>query len=491
MRSGEVGQGRRVLQGICMRNLFYCNVDCDHSYFCHAGYGQKRQLCHSSVGWEPGIYNNIFLLLGPSSRAGMTWKKITFFNDATLCIMFLLVSTTTNCYKLGIEAIPEQLKQQYAHTSTRIGLVTNHTGTDQQGMRSIDILLQQGFAVTKLFVPEHGLHGTVQASQAIANTRDSVTGLPVISLYGHGKGKDINRKLFADIDLLMFDMQDVGMRHYTYISTLYKVLEAAALYKKKVIIFDRPNPLGDCMEGPICTQQLQSFIGICSIPLRHGMTIGELAQLFNSKMLRTPADIEIIPMQHFARTSGMARLTTHLSPNITNLHAAYGYSFLGLLGEVAPFDVGVGTQRAFQVITLPIEQTPTALVWCQLQRQLMQYGIASRPYSYFNACKKNEYHGLALQIDDIARVPAFKVFIMILQWAKDIGLAVTFAPVFDKSVGSDKIRAWFNGRITREELLGQIDNELQHFLHEHKDMLLYPGNPRIVQRSLQQQWALV
>jgi uncharacterized protein YbbC (DUF1343 family) len=470
--------------------FFYCN-----SNYCHRGGGWDPVLGFLFYRWIPAFRLRQRLrrdksrlpAIAKSVGGRMTKEKVNalFVRLFRSSFPFLLLTMgAAHCYKLGIEAIPKQLKQQYAHTTARIGLVTNHTGTDQQGTRTVDILLNQGFGITKLFVPEHGLDGKVLAGLAVADTQDKTTKLPVISLYEHGAGKDISPQLFADIDLLMFDMQDVGMRHYTYISTLYKVLEAAANYNKKVIIFDRPNPLGDCMEGPLCATNLHSFIGICSIPLRHGMTIGELAQLFNTKMLRQPADIAIVPLQDFTRTANMERLPTHLSPNIANLHAAHGYSFLGLLGEVAPFDVGVGTQRAFQVITLPLEHAPEEPEWRRLQQQLMQYSIASRPYTYFNACKKKEYHGLALQINDIAHVPAFKVFLAVLQWAKDIGLAVTFAPVFDKSVGSDKIRAWFNGRITRDELLARIDDELQLFLQEHKDMLLYPESPRIVQQRL-------
>jgi uncharacterized protein YbbC (DUF1343 family) len=398
-------------------------------------------------------------------------------------IFAMLFASACHGYKLGIEAIPEQLKQQYAQSSVRIGLVTNHTGKDQTGDRTIDILLRQGFNITRIFVPEHGLDGKILASCAVPDAHDAATGLPVISLYGHGAGKKITPDLFAQIDLLMFDMQDVGMRHYTYISTLYTLLEAAAAHTKKVIVFDRPNPLGDCMEGPLCATHLRSFIGICSIPLRHGMTIGELAQLFNTKMLHEPADMEIVPLQDYMRTASMERLTTHLSPNIATIHAAYGYSFLGLLGEVAPFDVGVGTLRAFQVIMLPVDKAPAHDAWRRLQQQLTQFGIASKSYTYFNAHKKKQYHGLALQIDNIAQVPAFKAFLTVLQWAKDMRLPITFAPVFDKSVGSEKIRAWFNGTVTRDELLTQIDTELQCFLEQHKDMLLYPESPRIVQRS--------
>ncbi|MES2181763.1 MAG: exo-beta-N-acetylmuramidase NamZ domain-containing protein, partial [Pseudomonadota bacterium] len=134
----------------------------------------------------------------------------------------------------------------------------------------------------------------------------------------------------------MFDIQDSGMRHYTYISTLYHAMKVAAQYNKQMVIFDRPNPLGARMEGPVVTQQLKSFISIAQVPLRHGMTVGELAWYFNKYELEKPAELHVVRMHGYdrrARFVAQNELAQPLSPGLRTEQACYGYSFLGLLGE--------------------------------------------------------------------------------------------------------------------------------------------------------------
>src|SRR5207249_6044556 len=143
-----------------------------------------------------------------------------------------------------------------------------------------------------------------------------------------------------ELDCLVFDIQDSGMRHYTYISTLLNTMKIAAEYKKPYIVLDRPNPLGGMMQGPLVQPDLISFISIAPIPLRHGMTIGELAHYFNGHILEKSAILHVIPMHDYNRMNGFAGTFLHqLSPNLLSLQSCYGYSFLGLLGEVEPFDV--------------------------------------------------------------------------------------------------------------------------------------------------------
>ena len=205
--------------------------------------------------------------------------------------MFFLSTNIIFCYnntqlQLGIETISPTLIQQLQ--KYKIGLVTNQTGKDQNNNRTIDILHNKKLNITKIFVPEHGLDGTVKAGSAVSNTVDTATKIPVVSLYQKDTGKIITETILNNTDIIMFAIQDSGMRHYTYISTLLRVMEAAQKYNKKVIVLDRPNPLGARMEGPLVEPDLTSFISIASIPLRHGMTIGELARYFNQHVLEKP-----------------------------------------------------------------------------------------------------------------------------------------------------------------------------------------------------------
>src|ERR1700722_2326786 len=186
---------------------------------------------------------------------------------------------TTPAMKLGLENIEDAMWLKLGNSANKkasIGLITNHTGKNQQGSRTIDVLLQRGLAIKKIFVPEHGLDGQLAAEKEVKDSIDAKTNISVVSLYGQGTGKKIPAQKLKDIDVLIFDMQDSGMRHYTYVSTLLYVLEAAGMYNKSLIVLDRPNPLGVRMEGPLVDNFQKSFISVASIPLRHGMTIGEL-----------------------------------------------------------------------------------------------------------------------------------------------------------------------------------------------------------------------
>jgi len=270
---------------------------------------------------------------------------------ASFLVCFCIVPIFSK-YQLGLEALSDS--SICTIRNLRVALVTNQTGKDMQGRRNIDILLARGLKFTCILTPEHGLDGSVPAGAAVPDSKDQKTGIPVLSLYGHGTGKVISKKILDNIDIFLIDLQDCGMRHFTYISTLYKVLESAADYNKKVIVLDRPNPLGDVMDGPLVEHDLLSFVSIASIPVRHGMTIGELALYFNTYVLKRRARLQVVPMQNYDRVCGLCgTLPAPLSPNIASLQSCYGYSFLGLLGEFKPFEIGIKVKRPFQVIMLP------------------------------------------------------------------------------------------------------------------------------------------
>ena len=163
----------------------------------------------------------------------------------------------------------------------KVGLVTNHTGMTHDGKSTIDVLFHApDVTVIKLFSPEHGIRG--EADAAVGDGRDDATGLPIVSLYG--KERKPRQDDLTDLDALVFDIQDVGARFYTYITTLGLVLEAAAESKKQVFVLDRPNPIGGCVvSGPVRDQDFASFIAYHALPVRHGMTVGELALLYNGE----------------------------------------------------------------------------------------------------------------------------------------------------------------------------------------------------------------
>jgi uncharacterized protein YbbC (DUF1343 family) len=235
----------------------------------------------------------------------------------------------------------------------RVGLVTNHTGRDREGRATIDVLFSaKGVTLAALFSPEHGIRG--EADAKVASAKDEKTGLPIHSLYG--KTMKPAAEMLRDVDVLVYDIQDVGARFYTYITTLALVMEAAKENGKDVVVLDRPNPGGgEAVEGPVLEDALRGdFIGYFPIPMRHGMTVGELAMLYNTEF-KIGARLEVVKMEGWKRPmyydeTGLPWVNP--SPNMRSLDAAISYPGLGAL-ETTSLSVGRGTGRAFVLYGAP------------------------------------------------------------------------------------------------------------------------------------------
>ncbi len=235
----------------------------------------------------------------------------------------------------------------------RVGLVTNHSGIDGARNSTIDLLAAaKGCTLAALFSPEHGIRGLADAH--VASGKDEKTGLPIHSLYG--KTRKPTGEMLKDVDVLVFDLQDVGCRFYTYITTLAHVLEAAKEHGKSVAVLDRPNPIGgEAVEGPVQEEKLRGeFIAYFPMPTRHGMTVGELALLYN-KELKIGADLRVVKMEGWKRAqyfdeTGLPWVNP--SPNMRSLPAAISYPGLGAL-EGSSLSVGRGTGRAFVLYGAP------------------------------------------------------------------------------------------------------------------------------------------
>jgi uncharacterized protein YbbC (DUF1343 family)/CubicO group peptidase (beta-lactamase class C family) len=234
----------------------------------------------------------------------------------------------------------------------RIGLATNHTSVDRDGHSTIDLLHKaEGVKLVALFSPEHGIRGEVD--RPVPDAKDDKTGLPIYSLYGARKRPTAEQ--LRDIDTLVYDIQDIGCRFYTYLTTLGYILETAAKHKLKVIVLDRLNPIGGiAVDGPVLDAKLESFVGYHPIPVRHGMTLGELARLFNRER-KINADLEIIRVEGWRREDLFDRtdlIWINPSPNMRTLAAALLYPGIGLL-ETTNVSVGRGTDRPFELVGAP------------------------------------------------------------------------------------------------------------------------------------------
>jgi uncharacterized protein YbbC (DUF1343 family) len=235
----------------------------------------------------------------------------------------------------------------------RVGLVTNHTGRDRDGTPTIDLLHRaDGVMLVALFSPEHGIRGVLDAR--VPDGKDEKTGLPVYSLY-EGKRRKPTAEQLQGIDTLVYDIQDAGCRFYTYISTLGLVLESAAEHGLRVVVLDRPNPIGGvAVEGPVRDAGRESFVGYHRLPVRYGMTLGELARLYNAER-KIGADLEVVAMQNWRRDAlydrtGLAWVNP--SPNLRSLTEALLYPGVGLL-ETTNVSVGRGTDRPFEWVGAP------------------------------------------------------------------------------------------------------------------------------------------
>lgn len=252
-------------------------------------------------------------------------------------------------FRLGVENLldPEQLRTL---ESASVGLITNPTGTDSSLRSTIDLLIdaedEGGFTLTALYGPEHGVRGAEPAGGEVEDYIDEKTGLPVRSLYGETQKP--TPEMIEDVDTLIFDIQDIGARFYTYIWTLFYAMEAAAENDKRFLVLDRPNPLGTEVAGFLLEPELSSFVGLKEIPQQHGLTVGELAQLFNGEFLDDGVDLEVIAMSGYdpeaPREAGLPWVQP--SPNIPNVETAMVYPGTGLI-EALNVSEGRGTTTPF------------------------------------------------------------------------------------------------------------------------------------------------
>jgi len=278
-----------------------------------------------------------------------------------LAIMFSFSSCQTQnalngAVRTGLDVLIDHHFQELS--GKNIGLVTNHTAIARNGEHAIDILFKaRDVNLVALFGPEHGLRGRNEAGAHLNSGIDQKTGLPVFSLYGDNKKP--TAEMLRGIDALVFDIQDIGTRFYTYISTMSLAMEAAAENDIEFYVLDRPNPIGGTIvEGPVLDPAFKSFVGIHPIALRHGMTIGELATMFNEEgWLKdgAHAKLQVIPIEHWHRDMFFDKtglIWVKPSPNMVSLQTALLYPGMGLL-EATNVSEGRGTEHPFEQIGAP------------------------------------------------------------------------------------------------------------------------------------------
>ena len=301
------------------------------------------------------------LPLAPSEKEALRWQSITGYNEAQSAARRM--NSRNGSVKTGIDVLEERNFDvlQVAGGKKRIGLVTNQTGIDAEGRRTIDVLAHApGVSLDAIFSPEHGVTGTLDTT-SVGNSKDAATGVPVYSVYG---ATDAARRPPLDVlkhlDAVVFDIQDAGARFYTYETTLGYFLEAAAQAGIEVIVLDRPNPItGSFVQGPVADAGHERFTGYWTVPVRHGMTMGELARMFNAERLinqnKINARLTVVPMQGWLRgdwfdSTGLSWVNP--SPNLRSVTEAALYPGVALI-EGTNVSVGRGTDTPFELVGAP------------------------------------------------------------------------------------------------------------------------------------------
>jgi uncharacterized protein YbbC (DUF1343 family) len=369
----------------------------------------------------------------------------------------------------------------------RVGLITNPTGITSDFQSTIDILFNApDVKLVALYSPEHGIRGDLDAGKEINGYNDSRTGLPVYSLYG--KTRRPTKDMLQNIDVLVYDIQDIGVRSYTFISTMGLAMEAAAENKIKFVVLDRPNPLtGLQVDGSMLDLKFKSFIGAYQIPYVYGMTAGELAQMINGEQWLNGSgtcDLTVVPMNGWKRSmwwdeTGLTWVPT--SPHIPHSFTTLFSVLTGLLGELGTANQGVGYTLPFELVGAPWID---GFALARYLNNLNMPGVQFRQISYIPFYKDTtgiRYKGVQIHITDRNKLNIEQVQISILEALVrlfpeyDIFERAKADRInsFDKAVGTDDVRRALQNKIPVEEILRSMDQQRAQFMIKREKYLIY------------------
>ncbi len=363
--------------------------------------------------------------------------------------------------RLGIERLDAYLPLL---SGKRVGLVVNHTTIFPDGTHLADTLLQLGISVKTIFAPEHGFRGEADAGATILNGVDTRTGLPILSLYG--KNKKPSPEQMSNLDVLIFDIQDVGVRFYTYPSTMHYVMEACAENGKACIVLDRPNPNGDYVAGPVLDPEFASFVGMNPVPVVHGLTSGELAGMINGERWlqgNKSCNLTVIPCTGYQHQMAYD-LPVKPSPNLPNRQSVRLYASICLF-EPTLVSVGRGTDYPFQVIGAPGNAAYGPFTFTPVDKP-----GAMNPVNEGKLC-----YGLDLRTAEIAATGfTLKYLLAFYEKTPDKTKFFTSTDFFDKLAGTDHLRKMIVEGKSEEEILRHFEPGLTVFKALRKKYLLYP-----------------
>lgn len=414
-------------------------------------------------------------------------NRISAFIKMILLLQFLYIPNGLQgqTVETGLEML---IKSKYEILKgKKVGLITNPTGVDRSLRSCVDLIFKApGVRLTSLFGPEHGVRGEYTAGEIIGSTIDPSTNLKVYSLYGNTRKP--TREMLEGTDVLVYDIQDIGSRSYTFISTLGLAMEAAAESNIPFIVLDRPNPLGGIrMEGPLVEKDFISFVSQYPVPYIHGLTVGELAMFLNGEGLLkngVKCNLKVIRMSGWKREmcfeeTGLPWVPS--SPHIPQAATCYFYPATGIIGELYVASIGVGYTLPFQTF---------AAEWINADSLALNLnalglpGLIFRPVHYkpyYSVSQGKMVHGVQIHLTDKDRAPLSVIQFYILQEAhklwpgKDLFTLCEKSrlEMFDKVVGTDKVRKEFTKSFRTDSILELWNSPVPAFRKRVQQYLLY------------------
>ncbi|MFA6619279.1 MAG: DUF1343 domain-containing protein [Candidatus Neomarinimicrobiota bacterium] len=368
----------------------------------------------------------------------------------------------------------------------KIGIVTNHTALNKEGVHLVDLIHDSGNIVQAIYAPEHGFRGDAQAGEHFSDNVDSKTGAIIYSIYG--RTRKPSKAMLKDVDILVFDIQDIGARFYTYISTMGEIMEAGAENNIPVYILDRPNPIGRMAEGPIIEQDLYSFVGAYPIPVRHGMTVGELALMIkDQEWINKAKDLDL----HIVKTEGWdpqkpysvtKQNWVNPSPNIRNINEALVYPGTCFF-EATNFSEGRGSDKPFEWVGAPFVNSEELITTLEAKNiagvELQAVSFvptvpADKPFKpKFN---EKECHGIAITVTDPMNYKALEFGMHLIEVLLELypdDFKISRPEWMHKLWGNRLAYEMFMQGDSANDIIKTYENELTQFKNIREKYLLY------------------
>ena len=431
------------------------------------------------------IRNNLHICKKSSNFVAKIYQKITFMKKVLSIFAFLcatLMTVQAERVVLGAEQTKEYLPLL---KGKRVALLSNHTGIVIQAkgerlkakgerqevkgdtIHTLDLLLKNGVNVTAIFSPEHGFRGTAREGELVASSVDEKTGIPILSLYD-GKSKRPSKEAMQSFDVLITDIQDVGLRFYTYYVTMFRLMNACVSEGKQFMVFDRPNPNGYYVDGPILDMKHKSGVGALPIPVVHGMTLGELALMINGERWLDDSlqvDLTVIPCKNYTHQT-LYRLPVAPSPNLRNMLSIYLYPAVCLF-EATPVSLGRGTDKPFLCYGHPNFNAP------RTEPSVYGPAITFTPNQSTQKGRTCDGVDLSGMTEEEARQVGFSLRYL-LDAYKHLNMDnYFFRSFFELLVGQDYVRKMILQGKSEEEIRACWQDDVAMFKEQRRPYLLY------------------